>query len=218
MATSTLLQKLDVAADGFGSSTSNRRQVETFIAGGTIAAGDAVAFDLSKTGSDKVLTVIEATASAKALIVGIALAAASSGAPVEVVVSGYVASADVATGVTAGAQLSGSATAGRLGLASGSSVFLSALQTATGAAQNIAHGLGVVPDLVFVISEDVSAATTGQFVVTYGTHTSTNAIVTVTSGAKTFRVVALTSAGAPVATALTAEVGNKAEIFFHKKF
>jgi hypothetical protein len=196
----------------------NRRQVETFLAGGTIAAGDAVTFDLSKSDADKVLYVIEATAANKALIVGIAITAAAADEPVQVVISGYVASADVATGVTAGAQLSGSATAGRLGLASGSSVFLSALQTATGAAQNIAHGLGVVPDLVFVISEDVSAATTGQFVVTYGAHTSTNAIVTVTSGAKTFRVVALSFAGTPVATALTAESGNRAAVLFHKKF
>jgi hypothetical protein len=217
MATSTLLQKLDPVADGFGSSTSNRRQVETFIAGGTIAAGDAVAFDLSKTGSDKVLTVIEATAAAKALIVGIALNAAASGELVNVVVSGYVDSADVATGVTAGAQLSGSATAGRLGLASGSSVFLSAPITGTGAAQNTAHGLGVVPDLVFAIPDDLNVGTIGQYTVVTGVHTSTNAIFTVTTN-KVYRVVAVSFAGAPVATALTAEVGNKAAIFFHKKF
>ncbi len=214
MATSTLIQYLQ---PGEGADTSNRSEVETFFAGGTIAKGDAVAFDLSKTGADKVLYVIEATAAAKALIVGVALNNAVAGAKVDVVISGYVAEADVATGVTAGAQLCGSATAGRLGLASGGSVFLSALQTGTGAVQNIAHGLGVVPDLVWVITEDVSPATTGAVTVTYGAHTSTNAIITVNSN-KTYRVVALTSAGAPVATALTAESSNKAAVWFHKKF
>lgn len=220
MATNTILQSLnDSTAFGGVSTTgtSNRRQVETFLAGGTIAVGDAVAIDLSKTDSDKVLYVVEATAGTKALIIGIAISAAAANEPVQVVVSGYVASADVATGVTAGAQLTGSATAGRLGLASGGSVFLSTSQTGTGGAQNIAHGLGVVPDLVFVISEDLSPATTGQFAVTYGTHTSTNAVVTVTLN-KTYRVVALTFAGSPVATALTAESGNRAAVFFHKKF
>ncbi|MCH9838749.1 hypothetical protein K0U83_24000 [bacterium] len=214
MATSTLIQFL---GPGEGQNTSNRAQVETFLAGGTIAAGDAVAFDLSKTGADKVLYVVEATGGAKALIVGVALTPAAANEKVDVCIGGYVAEADVATGVTAGAQLCGSATAGRLGLASGGSVFLSALQTGTGSAQNIAHGLGVVPDLVFVITEDVSPATTGAVTVVYGTHTSTNAIITVNSN-KTYRVVALTFAGTPVATALTAESGNKAAILFHKKF
>ena len=215
MATSTLIQFLGT---GEKAGTSNRSQVETFLAGGTIAAGDAVAFDLSKTGADKVLFVIEATAAAKALIVGIALNAAVAGDKVEVVVSGYVDSADVATGVTAGAQLSGSsATAGRLALAPGSAVFFSAVQTGTGAVQNIAHGLGVVPDVVFAIPENLNVATIGQYTVVNGTHTSTNAIFTVTVD-KTYRVVAITSAGTPVATALTAEVGNKAAVWFHKKF
>jgi hypothetical protein len=217
MATANTLQYLNTAADGSTSGTSNRRQVETFLAGGTIAVGDAVAIDLSKTDSDKVLYVIEATAGAKALIIGIAISAAAANEPVQVVVSGYVDSADVATGVTAGAQLSGSATAGRLGLASGGSVFFSAVQTGTGSAQNIAHGLGVVPDLVFAIPEDLNVATIGAYTVVNGTHTSTNAIFTVTTS-KTYRVVAISFAGTPVATALTAESGNKAAVFFHKKF
>ena len=74
-----------------------------------------------------------------------------------------------------------------------------------------------MPDLVFAIPDDLNVATIGQYTVTTGTHTSTNAIFTVTTN-KVYRVVALTSAGTPVATALTAEVGNKAAIFFHKKF
>ena len=47
MATSTLLQKLDLEVDGFGASTSNRRQVETFIAAATLTVGQWVALDLS---------------------------------------------------------------------------------------------------------------------------------------------------------------------------
>ena len=47
MATSTLLQKLDSEADGFGAGTSNRRQVETFIAAATVAVGQWVALDLA---------------------------------------------------------------------------------------------------------------------------------------------------------------------------
>ncbi len=214
MATSTLIQFLN---PGETSDTSNRSQVETFLAGGTIASGDAVAFDLSKTGADKVLYVVEATGATKALIVGIALNEAVAGGKVNVVVSGYVASADVATGVTAGAQLSGSATAGRLGLASGASVFLSGAITGTGAAQNTAHGLGVVPDLVFAIPDDLNVATIGAYTVTTGVHTSTNAIFTVTTS-KVYRVVAVSFAGTPVATALTAESSNRAAVLFHKKF
>jgi hypothetical protein len=217
MATSTILQSLNSETDGATATSSARRQTETYLAGGAIAVGEAVAIDLSKTDSDKVLYVVEATAAAKALIIGIAVSAAAANEPVQVVVSGYVASADVATGVTAGAQLSGSATAGRLGLASGGSVFFSAVQTGTGSAQNIAHGLGVVPDLVFAIPEDLNVATVGAYTVVNGTHTSTNAIFTVTTS-KTYRVVAISFAGTPVATALTAESGNKAAVFFHKKF
>lgn len=214
MATSTLIQFLNPGEAG---DTSNRAQVETFIAGGNITKGDAVAFDLSKTGADKVLYVVEATGGAKALIVGVALNSAVAEGDVSVGISGYVAEADVATGVTAGAQLSGSSVAGRLGLASGSSVFLSAPQTGTGAPQNIAHGLGVVPDLVFAIPDDLNVATVGAYTVTTGVHTSTNAIFTVTTS-KVYRVVAVTFAGSPVATALTAEAGNKAAVWVHKKF
>lgn len=65
-------------------------------------------------------------------------------------------------------------------------VFLSAEQTGNGAPQNVAHGLGVTPSLVFAIPSD---HTGGVFAIVYGTHTSTNAVVTVTSGEK-YRVVA----------------------------
>lgn len=69
-------------------------------------------------------------------------------------------------------------------------VFQSAELTGTGSAQNSAHGLGVVPRIVAVIPTDTSVAVVGVFVVTYGTHTTTNAVVTVTSGKK-FMVIAI---------------------------
>jgi hypothetical protein len=94
MATSTLVQFL---GDGITSptsiegDTSNRRQVETFIAGGAIAAGDVVAFDTSKTGADRVLYVTEAAqvANGNGLSCGVALAAATAGEQVRAVIGGY---------------------------------------------------------------------------------------------------------------------------------
>ena len=59
MATSTIIQFL---AEGEEAATSHRRQIETFIAGGTIAAGDWVQFDTAASDADRVLKVIEATA------------------------------------------------------------------------------------------------------------------------------------------------------------
>ncbi len=64
--------------------------------------------------------------------------------------------------------------------------FLSTEQTGNGSAQNVAHGLGSTPSLVFVVASNLSG---GPYVVTYGTHTSTDAVVTVTTGEK-YRVVA----------------------------
>jgi hypothetical protein len=199
----------------------------TMLAGGTIAAGDSVAFDLSQTAANRAAVVVEAPANAGALAIGIALAAAVAGQTVPVAISGYVTNADVETGVVAGQGVFVGTTAGRLAglqnaVTSTQSAFLSALQTGTGAAQNIAHGLGVVPDLVFVITEDVSPATTGAVTVTYGAHTSTNAIVTVNVN-KTFRVVALRFAtstkqlgaggNGAMGVAMTNESGNKADVF-----
>lgn len=64
--------------------------------------------------------------------------------------------------------------------------FLSAEITGDGSAQSTAHGLATVPTLVFAVPSDITG---GAFAVAYGTHTSTNAIVTVTTGEK-YRVVA----------------------------
>lgn len=69
-------------------------------------------------------------------------------------------------------------------------IFISTEQTGTGSAQNIAHGLGVAPTNVVVIPTDTAPATAGEYTVTQGTHTTTNAVVTVTTGKK-FVVIAL---------------------------
>jgi hypothetical protein len=68
-------------------------------------------------------------------------------------------------------------------------LFVSSEQTGTGSAQNVAHGLGVVPALVFLAPTDTSPATVGVYTVTEGTHDATNVVVTVTSGKK-FKVLA----------------------------
>ncbi len=62
--------------------------------------------------------------------------------------------------------------------------FVSAEQTGTGSAQNIAHGLGRAPSAVVIIATDTAPATTGQYTATEGTHDATNVVVTVTSGKK----------------------------------
>ena len=101
MATSTLIQFL---ASGEAADTSHRRQVETFIAGGTIAALDVVGSDASQTGADKALYVTQAAnvGTGNALAIGVALNAASAGEAVRVVVAGYVADVNCA-GATIGA-------------------------------------------------------------------------------------------------------------------
>lgn len=68
-------------------------------------------------------------------------------------------------------------------------VFFSAETTATGSAQNVAHGLGVAPAGVLIVPTDTSPAVAGVYTVVEGTHTSTNVVVTVTSGKK-FKVFA----------------------------
>jgi hypothetical protein len=66
-------------------------------------------------------------------------------------------------------------------------VFVSGEQTGTGSAQNVAHGLTGTPSIVLAITTTNGAA--GAFVVTYGTHTATNCVLTVTVNAK-FKVLA----------------------------
>lgn len=64
--------------------------------------------------------------------------------------------------------------------------FKSTEQTGTGSSQNVAHGLGVTPGLVFVMVTDAGST----YVLTEGTHDATNVVVTVTSGKK-FKVIAI---------------------------
>ena len=110
MATSTLVQLLANEAEGGSASTSHRTQSETFIANGTITLGDWVAFDTSKTGSDRALYVIQAAGVAtvgSAACIGVALASAVAGGQIRVCVSGYAEKANVAGAVVAGSPLVG---------------------------------------------------------------------------------------------------------------
>lgn len=111
MATTTILQKLDQVTDplvsgtvGSTVTTINRSQTETFLAGSAITAGQWVAFDVTKTGADRVLFVVPAalTALGNALTCGVAKAAqATVGGKVEVVISGLASVANVNATVTA---------------------------------------------------------------------------------------------------------------------
>lgn len=84
MATSTLIQFL---AEGEGIETSYRRQLETFLADGTIAEGAPVFFDIAETADgDKVLKVVESAADKAAI--GVAIEGASAGEQVRVCLSG----------------------------------------------------------------------------------------------------------------------------------
>lgn len=73
----------------------------------------------------------------------------------------------------------------------------SAQQTGTGASQNVAHALGVIPTVCAAIPEatadggGIGRGTAAlAFVVTQGTHTTTNCVYTVSAGA-VFRSVAI---------------------------
>lgn len=68
-------------------------------------------------------------------------------------------------------------------------VFVSAERTGTGASENIAHGLGAAPAAVLIVPTDTTPVTTGAYTATEGAHTSTNVVVTVTSGKK-YKVMA----------------------------
>lgn len=63
-------------------------------------------------------------------------------------------------------------------------------QTGTGSAQNVAHGLGVIPSWILIVPTDLTPATVGQYSVVEGTHTTANVVVTVTTGKK-FKVLAV---------------------------
>jgi hypothetical protein len=137
MATSTLIQRLDTNAlvtsttvpGGYDlistPDVSNRRQIETFIAGATVIVGDWVQFDTSKTGAERVLTVIQAAAVATGnpLVVGVVLNSAettgalTAGSRVNVVIGGYVEGVNVDGAVVAGSPLTVDAIAGSANVA-----------------------------------------------------------------------------------------------------
>jgi len=138
MATSNLIQKLDATAlqtsttvpGGYQTvstpDVSNRRTIETFIAGATVVVGDFVQFDTSKTSApERVLTVIQATAVATGnpLVVGVVLGSAEStgaltvGSKINVVIGGLAEKANVDAAVVAGSPLAVDTTAGRAHIA-----------------------------------------------------------------------------------------------------
>lgn len=94
-------------------------------------------------------------------------------------------------GVATGAALTGGATVNTKLI--GTPVprfFVSAEQTGTGSAQNVAHGMGVIPSAVFIAPTDLTPSTVGSYAVVEGTHTTTNVVVTVTASKK-FKVLAI---------------------------
>lgn len=113
MATSTLVQFL---AEGEGTDTSARRQVQTFIAAEAIAANDAVSLDLSQAiDGDKSLKVVKADTGTTTdrCFVGIALAGVASGERVDVCIAG-ICEANVNGSTAAGSILQIGSTAGQL--------------------------------------------------------------------------------------------------------
>ena len=88
MASSTLIQFLGPGED---QNTVNRSVKETFLAGGTIVAGDLVALDLSKSADgDKLLYVVAADSgtAAKSIAIGVASAGAVVNEKVDVLLRG----------------------------------------------------------------------------------------------------------------------------------
>ena len=143
MATSTLIQKLDSTA--FESSktvpgsytaispkgVSHRLQTEVFLASATVAVGDAVAFDLSKTADgDKTLYVIKADTdvATSTCVVGIVLSSAETDGSLTaeskiLVLTSGLAEANVDGATVAGSNLTVGATAGQLAVASAAATY-----------------------------------------------------------------------------------------------
>jgi hypothetical protein len=98
----------------------------------------------------------------------------------------------VATGTFSGAltgNVTGNVTGSATSLAAAGR-FISTEQTGTGSAQNVAHGLGVIPSAVLVSFTELPADLAAGADIAEGTHTTTNIVLTVTSGVK-FKVLAL---------------------------
>jgi len=120
MATSTLIQKLYAPDEsGVGEDSvlvSNRRQVETFFASEAISNGDLVCLDISKTSDGDKMSFIKklkTDAGLTAVAIGIADEAIASGDSGRVVIKGFKAGANIATGAAIGERFIGTSTAGR---------------------------------------------------------------------------------------------------------
>ena len=124
MATNTLLQSLNDSDNQATTGSSNRRQVETFIASSAIAANDLVALDISiPNDSDKALYIVKANRSAAATVVAIGFAleaGAAIGDLVRVTIAGVHESANVHSGVVLGSRLMSSGVAGQAEVYTGS--------------------------------------------------------------------------------------------------
>lgn len=114
------------------------------------------------------------------MLIGVAVKAESSAATVgDVRLNGIGAAPPITTGQLADGSVTLAKTA----------QFISTEQTGTGAPQNIAHGLGVVPTAVFPTPTDLTPATLGDYQATEGAHDATNVVITVTLNKK-FKVLA----------------------------
>ena len=148
MATSTLIQSLIPGADADQSARSKK---QTFLAGGTIAAGDFVSLDATQTDADRALYVVTIDTSGGAVAlgvptVGVATAAATAGQEVVVVIAGYAEGANVATGATSGLALAlDTTTSGRATIADAANVNIAAIALED-AASNAAD-VWVIPSL-----------------------------------------------------------------------
>jgi len=148
MATSTLIQKLFASDEsGVGEDSikvSNRQEMETFFASEAISDGDLVCLDISKTSDgDKMSYVkkLKADAGLTAVGIGIADQTISSnevGNQIRVVIKGFKAGANVATGAAIGERIVGTSTAGRGDVLANSSTLPALAYVVTTASANAA--------------------------------------------------------------------------------
>ena len=134
----SIIQYLSAGIEG---DNSDRRETQIFKAAAAVVAGDWLQFDLSQTGSDKMLYVIQAlaTANGNATIAGVALHSAAAGERVEVVVRGFVEEAAVTTAVGPGRALVVDTTNGRGDVAAATDLVSPCGVALTLAAANVAE-------------------------------------------------------------------------------
>ena len=120
MATSTLIQKIFASDEsGVGEDSikvSNRQELETFVASEAIVDGDIVCLDISKTSNGDKMSYVKkgkTDAGLTAVCIGIADQSVEAGELIRVVIKGFKASANIATGAAVGERFVGTSTAGR---------------------------------------------------------------------------------------------------------